>query len=235
MQGQFDSGISFMQSRREQWSTENFLACHTAWHLALMYIEGGDYESALDLHDRYMQITDDSILMDMHDSCALLWRLSMDGVDVGDRWAKVSDRYEEVADQAYLGFTDLHAAIAFVATDNYAGMDRLLAALRQQAAGSTQRATIARLAGLPIVEAFGAFGRGDYPTAMDLFAAHRYSSHLIGGSAAQRDIINLTYLESAIRARRTDVAEALMAERRLFKPDSPFTDFIRSRMATPAA
>ena len=68
---------------------------------------------------------------------------------------------------------------------------------------------------------------------MDLFAAHRYSSHLIGGSAAQRDVINLTYLESALRAGRADVAEALMAERRLFKPDSPFTDFIRSRLLTP--
>jgi hypothetical protein len=92
---------------------------------------------------------------------------------------------------------------------------------------------IAGLASLPIAEAFRAFGRGDHATAMDLFAAHRYSTHLFGGSAAQREIINLTYLESAIRARRVDVAEALMAERRLFRPDSPFTDFIRSRL-TPA-
>jgi tetratricopeptide (TPR) repeat protein len=234
MQGQVDSGISFMQSRRPEWGSENYLACHIAWHLALMYIERGDYDAALTLHDQYMQITDDSILMDMHDSCALLWRLSMDGADVGERWAKVGARYEEVADQAYLGFTDLHAAIAFVATGNYTAIERLLAALRRQAGGATQRATIARLAALPIAEAFHAFGRGDYATAMDLFAAHRYSSHLIGGSAAQRDVINLTYLESALRAGRADVAEALMAERRLFKPDSPFTDFIRSRLTSPA-
>jgi tetratricopeptide (TPR) repeat protein len=235
MQGQVDSGISFMQSRREQWGTENYLACHIAWHLALMYIERGDYDAALGLHDQYMRVSDDSILMDMHDSCALLWRLSMDGVEVGERWAKVSERYEEVAEQAYMGFTDLHAVIAFVATGNYASIDRLLVALRRQAGGTTQRATIARLAALPIAEAFRAFGRGDHTTAMDLFAAHRYSSHLVGGSAAQRDIINLTYLESAVRAGRVDVAEALMAERRLFKPDSPFTDFIRSRLITPTA
>jgi tetratricopeptide (TPR) repeat protein len=234
MQGQVDHGISFMQSRRPDWGTENFLACHIAWHLALMYIERGEYDEALRLHDQFMRLTDESALMDAHDSCALLWRLSMDMVDVGDRWAEVSARYEQVAEQAYMGFTDLHAVIAFVATGNYAAIDRLLVALRQQATGTTQRAMIARLASLPIAEAFRAFGRGDHATAMDLFAAHRYSSHLFGGSAAQRDIINLTYLESAIRARRVDVAEALMAERRLFRPDSPFTDFIRSRLNTPA-
>lgn len=234
MQGQVDSGISFMQSRRPEWGSENYLACHIAWHLALMYIERGEFEAALALHDQYMQVTEESILMDMHDSCALLWRLSMDTVDVGNRWAELSPRYEEVADQAYMGFTDLHAVMAFVATGNYTAIDDLLAALRRQAGGTTQRATIARVAALPIAEAFSAFGRGDHATAMDLFAAHRYSSHLFGGSAAQRDVINLTYLEAAVRAGRADVAEALMAERRLFKPDSPFTDFIRSRLVTPA-
>jgi hypothetical protein len=231
MQGQTGGGISFMQSRREEWGEENYLACHIAWHLALMHIERAEYDEVLGLHDRYMHIEDDSVLMDMHDSCALLWRLSMNGVDVGDRWAKVSWRYEEVADQAYMGFNDLHAVMAFVATDNYAGVDRVLTALRQQAGGTSQRATIARLAGLPIAEAFCAFGRGDNATAMDLFAAHRYSSHLFGGSAAQRDVITLTYLESALRAGRVDVAEALLAERRLLKPESPYTEFIRSRLA----
>ena len=86
---------------------------------------------------------------------------------------------------------------------------------------------------MPIAEAFSAFGRGDHAAAMDLFAAHRYSSHLFGGSAAQRDVITLTYLESALRAGRADVAQALLSERRLLKPESPFTEFIRSRLVTP--
>jgi hypothetical protein len=223
-----------MQSRQGEWGRDNYLACHIAWHLALMHVERAEYPAVFGLHDRYMHVDDDSVLMDMHDSCALLWRLGMNGVDVGDRWAKVSQRYEEVADQAYMGFNDLHAVMAFVATDNDAGVERVLAAMRRQAEGSSQRGTIARLAGLPIAEAFRAFGRGDYSTAMDLFAAHRYSSHLFGGSAAQRDVITLTYLESAVRAGRTDVVEALLAERRLFRPESPFTEFIRSRLVTPS-
>ncbi|MDH6198603.1 tetratricopeptide (TPR) repeat protein [Mycobacterium frederiksbergense] len=234
MQGQAESGIAFMSSRQHNWGVNNYLASHNAWHLALMHIERAEFDAALVLHDRYMRITADSVLMGMHDSCALLWRLAMDGVDVGDRWTAVGNRYVEVAEQAYMGFTDLHAAIAFVATENYAALDKLLVALRREAGGSTQRATIARLAALPIAEGLYAFGKGDHATATELFAAHRYSSHLFGGSVAQRDIITVTYLESAIRAGHVDVVQALLAERRLFKPESPLTEVIRSRLVAPA-
>jgi tetratricopeptide (TPR) repeat protein len=230
MQGQAEDGIAFMTARRNDWGGDNYLASHNAWHLSLMHIERADYDTALKLHDEYMRITDESVLMEMHDSCALLWRLSMDGVDVGDRWVGLGRRYEEVAEQAYMGFTDLHAAIAFVATENFAAADRLVAALRHEAEGSCQRSTIARMAGLPIVEGLAAFGRGDHARALELLGANRYSSHLFGGSAAQRDVVTLTYLEAAIRAGRHDVAEALLAERALFKPESPFTEFIRSRL-----
>lgn len=235
MQGEAESGIAFMSARQREWGVNNYLTSHNAWHLALMHIERAEFDRALGLHDAYMPVGADTVLMGMHDSCALLWRLSMSGVDVGDRWTAVGDRYQEVAEQAYMGFTDLHAAIAFVATDNYAAADRLLAALRREAGGTTQRATIARLATLPVVEAICAFGRGDHVTAMELFGAHRYSSHLFGGSAAQRDIITVTYRESAIRSQRFEVAKALLAEQRLFKPESPLTDIIRSRLAVSAA
>lgn len=230
MQGQVERGIAFMSSREKEWGVNNYLASHNAWHLALMHIERAEFDAAMKLHDQYMRVTGDTVLMGMHDSCALLWRLSIDGADVGDRWAAVARRYEEVAEQAYMGFTDLHAAIAFVATDNYAALDRQLVALRELANETTQRAIIARLATLPIAEAIRAFGHGDHANAMELFAAHRYSSHLFGGSAAQRDIITVTYLESAMRAGRTDIGNALLAERRLFKPESPLTEVIRARL-----
>jgi tetratricopeptide (TPR) repeat protein len=230
MQGELDAGVSFMRAMEANWGGSNYLASHNSWHLALLHIERCEFNEALDLHDRYMAVTEDSVLMKMHDSCALLWRLGLAGADVGDRWAGVSARYQEVAGQAYMGFTDLHTAMAFSATDNVNGLDGLAACLRAEAAGESQRATIARMASLPIVEAFGAVQRRDFSSALDLFAAHRYSAHLIGGSAAQRDVVDLTYLDCAMRAGRRELADSLLEERRLLKPESPLTGILRARL-----
>ncbi|TWP32514.1 tetratricopeptide repeat protein [Leekyejoonella antrihumi] len=230
MQGELDAGVSFMRGRESDWGGTNYLASHNSWHLALMHIERCEFDEALALHDRYMAVTEDSVLMKMHDSCALLWRLGMAGADVGDRWAAVGSRYQEVADQAYMGFTDLHTAMAFAGTNNGDGLAGLAACLEAEGAGTSQRATIARMAALPVVKAFRAIQQRDFAAAMDLFAAHRYSSHLIGGSAAQRDVIDLTYLDCALHAGRTEVVDALLQERRLLKPESPLTQVLRGRL-----
>lgn len=229
MQGQTDDGVSFMQQRAPDWGTPNYLASHNAWHLALLHLERAESQAALAIHDEYMNITDDTVLMGWHDSCALLWRLSMVGVDVGDRWAKVAPRYSDVAQQAYMGFTDLHSAMAFVATDNVGDLGRLRAALREQAAGSSQRSAIIRLGVLPIVEGHAAFARGDYSLAIELLGGHRYSSTLFGGSGAQRDVISWTLLEAGMRAGRGDVVDAVIAERHMLKPESPLVGVLRSR------
>lgn len=229
MQGQTDEGVSFLRERESDWGRPSYLASHNAWHLALLHLERAEIEAALALHDDYMDIGPDTVLMGLHDSCALLWRLTMAGIDVSERWAKVAPRYEEVAEQAYMGFTDIHTAMAFVATDNQRDLERVRGALAEQAGGQGQRAAIVRLSALPIVEGYVAFGRGDYAGAIDLFGAHRHSADLFGGSAAQRDVISWTYLEAAMRAGRGDVVEAVFAERQLLKPESPLTAVLRSR------
>jgi hypothetical protein len=81
---------------------------------------------------------------------------------------------------------------------------------------------MSREVGLPLARAVAAFGRQDYATTIDLLTRIRPHAHLFGGSHAQRDLLHLTLLESALRAGRPALARALAAERTELKRTSPF-------------
>jgi tetratricopeptide (TPR) repeat protein len=233
MQGKIDSGISFMEKCEEMWGGKNYLSIHNRWHLGLYYIEQCEFDRALVMHDTYMKVTPKSVLMDGHDSAALLWRLNLDGIDAGDRWEPAAKLYEEVLDQAYMCFTDMHAMFAFMATGRHEQARRLIAALEANLNGPTTSSFVIKGAGLPIMKGIYAFGQGDYEKAKDLLAGYRHNSHLFGGSIAQRDVLNLTLLAAASRSGDHAMVEGLIAERTLMRPHSPLTNFLQ-KMAVSA-
>jgi hypothetical protein len=57
------------------------------------------------------------------------------------------------------------------------------------------------------------FGRGSYQRVLDELLPIRARIHEFGGSRAQRDAVERTVLEAAIRDSRTDLAFALVSER----------------------
>jgi hypothetical protein len=79
-----------------------------------------------------------------------------------------------------------------------------------------------REVGLPVCRALFAFACQDYHAAADHLMPIRYRAHLFGGSHAQRDVINRTLLEAALRAGDADLAAALISERLEQRPTSPY-------------
>ena len=67
--------------------------------------------------------------------------------------------------------------------------------------------------GLPVCRGLVAFGNGDYAQVLDELWPVRTRLHEFGGSHAQRDVVQRTLLEAALRAKRSDVARALVSER----------------------
>lgn len=228
MQGKTAQGIAFMRDCEDRWGGDNYMSVHNRWHLLLYHLEQCDFDLALGEHDRFVQVTSRSEMMDAHDSAAMLWRLGICGVDVGDRWQVVADHYAKFIDQAYLPFNDMHAMMAFVATGRDTQAEALIEALEHAARGDTLGAMILNIAGLPIVRAMRAFGQGDHELSKTLLSGVRHSAHLVGGSVAQRDVLNLTLLGSAARSGDTAMVRGLVAERSALKPQSPLTDlFLR--------
>jgi hypothetical protein len=67
--------------------------------------------------------------------------------------------------------------------------------------------------GLPVCRSLVDFGRGEYDAVIAGLLPIRTRVHHFGGSHAQRDAVERTLLEAAIRAGRHELAASLVSER----------------------
>ena len=74
--------------------------------------------------------------------------------------------------------------------------------------------------GIPVVEGLAEFRRGAYGKAVELLLQVRFDLWQIGGSHAQRDVVNWTLTEASIRAAQQDIALSLAHERLGTRPRS---------------
>ncbi len=221
MQGRVQDGIGWMTAREPYWARDdNFLKVHNWWHGALCHLDLGQADMALALYDGPIRASRSHVVLDLIDASALLWRLHLCGHDVGDRWLELSVCWDEHADGQLYPFNDLHAAMAYLGAGRDARLDELLAAARSHAAGLVETAHWTRTIGLPLIRGFVAFWRGQYQTCLEALHPLRFVANIIGGSHAQRDVIDWTLVEAALRANRPEVAAALANERAALKPHS---------------
>jgi hypothetical protein len=75
--------------------------------------------------------------------------------------------------------------------------------------------------GRPLVEGFAAFWKGDFDTAAHRLHAARFIVNRFGGSHAQRDVIDWTLAEAALRGNLGGFARSIAHERCALKPHSP--------------
>jgi hypothetical protein len=158
----------------------------------------------------------------------LLWRLDTLGSDIGDRWQELAALWEGHADGKCLVFGDIHAAMAELRSGREALVERRLKAMHETAASGVEAAGLYRTIGMPVVEGPAAFHRGAYDRAVELLLPVRFDLWQIGGSHAQRDVVDWTLTEAAVRAGQRDVALSLAHERLGTRPRSaPNRRFLR--------
>lgn len=220
MQGRAREGVEWMNTHEQNWSDkENFFQGHNWWHYGVYLIELGEGDTALTLYDTHIGGTGSQVALDLVDASAMLWRLTLAGLDVGDRWDSVANRWEAHTDGSSYSFNDWHAVMANLGAGRREEVERILRKLRQEAGGTGEVAEWTRRYGLPLAEGFDAFWRGDYSSAMQRLFAARVIVNGFGGSHAQRDVIDLTLLEAALRGGELQLARALANERCALRPN----------------
>jgi hypothetical protein len=125
--------------------------------------------------------------------------------------------------------------MAFAADGRDAEARSLAAFLEAAAKGRGQNAAAVREVGLPVARGIEAFAREQYGRAVDLLAPVRSGIHRLGGSRAQREVLELTALEAAIRSRKWPVARELAAERARTAPATPRSRVQAARATLPMA
>lgn len=236
MTGRPQDGLGWMAAREKLWSTSAHTnQTHIWWHRALFHIELGQYAEALALYDGPVRTTQRPVGNNLTNASALLWRLDLLGCDLGDRWSELAAIWEGHADGKCLVFTDIHAAMAELGVRREAEVERRLEAMRETAHGDREAAGLYRLVGVPVVEGLLAFRRGDYRRTVELLLQTRFELWRIGGSHAQRDVVDWTLIEAAIRGGQRDVAVSLAHERLGRRPRSvPNGRFLRGAEAIAA-
>ncbi len=233
MQGRHEEGSAWLAQQQPVWTEGNGFACHLWWHKGLFRLEGLDRAGALRLVDSHLSGPALQITLNRVDAAALLWRLHLLGEDVStlasalvDGWAAVPNR-----DAGFSAFNDLHHTLACLAAGRVAAAESWVArcAARVLAEGEARRDNhaVARRVGLPLMRALLAFGRGRWSEAVEGLYAHRSRAQALGGSHAQRDLVDLTLMAAAARA-PTGAAcrangRAVLNERLLARAETPLT------------
>lgn len=221
MTGRPEAGVAWSRERESYWaSSGSGSQGHIWWHTALFHLELGQFDDVLNLYDGPLLRTIRPTGFSLSDPTALLWRLDTLGCDVRQRWQDLLPRWDGHADGRGIVFTDMHAAMTELRSGNEALAESRLEAMRQTAAGSGEAAAIYREVGAPLMEGLIAFHRGDYAECVDRVFPLRDEIWRVGGSRAQRDIVDWTLTVAALRADRKALALGLTHERLAGRPES---------------
>ncbi len=229
MRGRTEDGAQWLRQRTGDWSVENFFSVHNWWHLALFELDQGRVDEVLRLYDDNIQADGSTVVLDMVDASALLWRLLVRGIEVGDRWQELADRWAPLAEDGFYAFNDFHGVMAFIGAGRSNDVARVLAKQAARAADGDYNGVVTREVGLPLTQALVDFARGQYAEATQALRMVRGIAQRFGGSNAQRDLLDLTLLEAASRAGQWALVKSLSGERTTMKPSSPIGWAYRQR------
>jgi len=203
MTGNAAGGMRWMRERHRFWGADTVAATHCWWHWGLFHLALGEVRPALAIYDQYVRGKRSTEISDLIDASALLWRIELADGNTARRCSELASAWAARIEDGYCTFNDVHAMLAQVGAEDWQGARRLESALLSNHRQPTRYGETTRLIGLPACRAIVAFGRGDYPRALHLFSLLPAYAHRLGGSHAQRDLLQLTALEAARRLGRS--------------------------------
>jgi hypothetical protein len=227
MQARHEEGAQWMARWRPHWGEGNGFAGHLGWHEALFALETLDHAAAFAPFDRYLNPQATEITLQRIDAASLLWRLQLQGADVGDRWKSLLAGWRlDAANAGLSAFNDVHALLALVG----AGEIGRAAAWTQATLAAAEKRSgwnhdVMRDVGAPLMRGLVAFAAGRYDAAAEAIHRVRPISARLGGSHAQRDVIDQTLLAAAARGSGKAAGRALLNERIVAKPRTPLTEW----------
>jgi tetratricopeptide (TPR) repeat protein len=231
MQSRQKDGIAWMCADPDAWTQDSFFQVHNWWHLALFHYDLGEIDEVLKLYDGPIYGPRSPLSINMVDASALLWRLHLRGVDVGDRWGPIAANWAPKAGDRNYAFNDVHAVMAFVGAGDAKLVDAVIEAQKEAMQADDDNVAFTRDVGHPLTLAIKAFGEGNFRETIRLVRPIRGIANRFGGSHAQRDVVDLTLIEAALRAGDAPLSRALAAERLAARPASPLSQLFVQRAA----
>lgn len=199
-----EAGLSYLSDWWANYDPKGTLHNHISWHVGLWSLEAGDL-------DRMWQILDADIapgvsqgppLNVLTDAAALLFRAELAGVNVPDaRWKAISAYALAEFPKPGLAFADVHAAIAHARSGNSDALDAIIEQARGPAGDLTRT----------IATGYKAMEDRNWARAADCFAEAMRDHARIGGSNAQRDLVDFSLAACLVHDGRRQEARTVLS------------------------
>ncbi|MBL4628702.1 MAG: tetratricopeptide repeat protein [Roseicyclus sp.] len=205
--GETEAGADYLDKWRRNYDKRGLLHCHISWHVALWAMARGDAAKMWGVIDA--DIAPGSALGPpiniLTDLAAILYRAELAGIEVpAHRWRGVSEYALNCFPRPGIAFADIHAALAHA----LAGNTEALAKIIREAKGPA-----ADLVGA-FAQAFGAMARENWAQAVAHFSSAMADHARIGGSRAQRDLLEFAMAAAFLRQGLSDQARFILSIRR---------------------
>jgi len=191
----------------------SLLHCHLSWHVALTALALGKLDRAWDAYRSGVHPGGSwgPPINVVSDTAAFLWRAELAGEPRRpDLWREVQDYALQFFPKAGVPFADAHTVVACVANGDFATLERLVGEMRDRiAAGKFAPGSVVPT----IAEAFAAYAKNDWNAAIRLFDQALPETVRIGGSRAQRDLVEHTLIAAYLKAGRPEDARRLIGRR----------------------
>jgi hypothetical protein len=219
-QGAGEEAATLIDAWLPSYHRTGILHGHIAWHAALSALERDDPAGALSIYERFVrpEVSHGVPINVMTDAVSFLWRLKAYGHDVpAQAWREAKTIGDARFPKAGHAFIDAHMGLLAAATgDAEAAAVRIEAATKLVEAGTLTAGPVVPT----ICRAALAFANGEYAACANLLEPMRHEVVRIGGSGAQREMIEDTLLLAFMRSGETRKAHALLDQRLHRRPSA---------------
>lgn len=219
--GERDAARAYLSAWLATYPRDGLGFGHLSWHLALFELAAGNVAAALRLYLENFALGANRgpALSTFIDTISFLWRAELAGCPRDtEAWAAMHDFAHKMFPNPGNAMADWHLALADAVTGDAAALE-----MRTQQIDDLVRAghygpgdTVPSLS-----RGFGAFLRQDYDAAIAAIEPVVTQIERIGGSRAQRDLVEFTLLKACANAGRPGDVQRLIAARRPGPPATP--------------
>ena len=205
--GEAHAGLDYLAAWNENYDPASALHCHLSWHVAIWALELGQTERAFNVYRQALHPGPSwgPPINTLTDAASFLFRAEIAGAPRQPQlWRDISRYAQQHFAEPGVSFADAHSAIAHAMAGEGEALSRLQATTKGTAAD-----VVAPLAG-----AFKAIAAGAWREAVASLQTVLATHARIGGSRAQRDLVEYALVAALLRSGQAMDARALLAARR---------------------
>lgn len=205
--GETAVGKAYLEDWLPDYGRSGLLHGHLSWHVALWSLEQGDAARM------WRQVDADVVpgaalglpINVLTDTASILHRAELAGETVApERWRAVSDYAKRFFPKTGLGFVDVHAALAHAMAGDGEAVAQIIADAKGPAADLVRA----------FAEGYRAMAAQDWAGACAHLTSAMADHARIGGSRAQRDLLEFSLLHALLKQGHDKEARRLLALRR---------------------